>query len=454
MAEKAWALVKATAATNIAAEVSVDGVVHLLVTVLTRHHLVLNMTQMLNQFFLGFTNGSKNVFAQTLRRNHRTLFLQADNDSVHLFEDFGIRQFAGVLPPAQVIFRHWFRLNQQLKWIFSHNGNHCIGSGERLKLQNYLINVGLYFRIEVTRTLFRGLYCFESAHVTPPPDFLHYNNGMEEYQVKVSPEMRAPSIFELAFDCLGLLSQGEAAMSTETRIEMRQSGPRPLRLAQSWPESWSSFFEAEEVAGHLNQIETDLRALISPTAIVYPNPQHIFRAFELTPPEKVKVVLIGQDPYHGPGQAHGLAFSVLGDQALPPSLRNIFLELKNDLGIEPSLRGDLTHWAKQGVLLLNSVLTVEDGRPGSHAGRGWETFTDAIVARLALLKQDLVFVLWGKYAEQKANRLDLEKHLVLRSAHPSPLSAYRGFFGSHPFSKINQHLDSHGLGRIDWRLPQ
>ena len=186
---------------------------------------------------------------------------------------------------------------------------------------------------------------------------------------------------------------------------------------------------------------------------IFPEPKDWLQALDLTSFKNTKVIIIGQDPYHGKGQAHGLAFSVREGTPIPPSLRNIFLELKNDLGWQklPS-QGFLTSWAKEGVLLLNNVLTVEEGKPGSHQGKGWEEFTDKIIEELNKRKRNLVFILWGKQAQEKGKRIDKRKHLVLESAHPSPLSARRGFFGSKPFSKCNEYLVSYGIKPVNWQL--
>ncbi|MBL4709698.1 MAG: uracil-DNA glycosylase, partial [Flavobacteriales bacterium] len=175
--------------------------------------------------------------------------------------------------------------------------------------------------------------------------------------------------------------------------------------------------------------------------------------FDQTPFEKVKVVILGQDPYHGPNQAHGLCFSVLPGVATPPSLVNIYRELDNDLGITPAPHGCLNHWADQGVLLLNATLTVVAGQAGSHQKQGWEDFTDRAVEVLNEQREGLVFILWGSYAQKKGSIIDQEKHCVIRSPHPSPLSAHRGFIGSKPFSKANDYLLGRGLGGIDWQLP-
>lgn len=187
---------------------------------------------------------------------------------------------------------------------------------------------------------------------------------------------------------------------------------------------------------------------------IYPPPGEVFSAFSYRAPEEIKVVIVGQDPYHGKGQAHGLSFSVKPGIAIPPSLQNIYKELESDLGIKPPNHGTLIHWAEQGVLLLNATLTVRQKTPLSHHGRGWETFTDAVIAKLAKLPQPLVFFLWGKSAQAKVEQLHLagSRHLILKAPHPSPFSAYTGFFGSRPFSKANQFLIKQGLTPINWAL--
>lgn len=186
-------------------------------------------------------------------------------------------------------------------------------------------------------------------------------------------------------------------------------------------------------------------------AIVYPPPKNIFRAFELTPFDKVEVVILGQDPYHGPGQANGLCFAVGEGVALPPSLQNIFKEIESDLGQKLVHRtGDLERWAKQGALLLNATLTVRKSSAGSHQGKGWEQFTDAVIRKLSNEKENLVFILWGNYAKQKGAHIDRTKHLVIESAHPSPFSAHSGFFGFKPFSKTNAYLLEHNKKPIEW----
>jgi uracil-DNA glycosylase len=183
---------------------------------------------------------------------------------------------------------------------------------------------------------------------------------------------------------------------------------------------------------------------------IYPPGALIFNAFELCPFDEVKVVILGQDPYHGPGQAHGLCFSVKDGIAFPPSLRNIFKEIENDMGIPIPKSGNLTRWATQGVLLLNATLTVQANLAGSHQKKGWETFTDEIIRTIANTKEHVVFILWGAYAQQKKTMIDDKKHMILESVHPSPLSAQRGFFGNHHFSKTNQFLIKNGIKPIDW----
>ncbi len=184
---------------------------------------------------------------------------------------------------------------------------------------------------------------------------------------------------------------------------------------------------------------------------VYPSAGRIFAAFDACPFDKVKVVILGQDPYHEPGQANGLCFSVNDGTPLPPSLQNIYKEIADDTGTAPYPSGNLRRWSDQGVLLLNSTLTVGAGQAGSHQGRGWEEFTDAVIRHLSDEREGIVFLLWGNYARRKGASIDRSKHLVLESAHPSPLSAHRGFFGNHHFSRANDYLRAHGLTPIDWR---
>ena len=183
---------------------------------------------------------------------------------------------------------------------------------------------------------------------------------------------------------------------------------------------------------------------------VYPPKDLIFTAFKLTPPERVKAVILGQDPYHEPGQAHGLSFSVQKGVDIPPSLKNIYKELQDDLGITPPDHGYLVRWAEQGVLMLNTILTVRAHEAMSHADKGWQTFTDAVMEKLDEMDRAMVFILWGKPAQKKEKLIKNPKHLVLKSAHPSPLSSYRGFFGSRPFSATNDFLQKNGIAPIDW----
>ena len=203
----------------------------------------------------------------------------------------------------------------------------------------------------------------------------------------------------------------------------------------------------------MRELSTYLRQRKAAGARVFPPGRQIFAAFDATPFEQVKVVVLGQDPYHGHGQAHGLSFSVMPGVTVPPSLLNIYKEIEADLGIPRPDHGCLLPWARQGVLLLNAVLTVEEGKAGSHQGRGWEGFTDHVVDVLNREGEGLVFLLWGSYAQQKGKVIDTRRHRVLRAPHPSPLSAHRGFLGCRHFSQANEYLGRRGLGTIDWRLP-
>lgn len=222
-------------------------------------------------------------------------------------------------------------------------------------------------------------------------------------------------------------------------------------------ESWKGPLAKEFDEPYMSALRQFLLSEKSAGKLIFPKGSEYFRALDLTPLDQVRVVILGQDPYHGPGQAHGLAFSVQPGVRTPPSLVNIYKELQSDLGIVPPRHGFLEHWAKQGVLLLNSVLTVERAQAASHQRKGWEQFTDAVI-RLVNAKPDpVVFMLWGAYAQKKAAFVDsIDKggrHLVIKSAHPSPLSAHNGFLGSRPFSKANAFLGSHGALPIDWALP-
>lgn len=219
------------------------------------------------------------------------------------------------------------------------------------------------------------------------------------------------------------------------------------------PSVWFSLVGEEFNKPYMKQLRTFLRAEKNNKKYIYPKSEDVFKAFELTPPQDVKCVILGQDPYHGAGQAHGLCFSVKPGIAIPPSLHNIYKELKADLDISPVKHGCLLSWAQQGVFLLNSVLTVERGQAASHQGKGWEQFTDSVMAKLNNIDRPIVFVLWGAYAQKKGQLITNSHHLILKSTHPSPLSAHRGFLGSRPFSKINQFLQKTGQTPINWQLP-
>ena len=223
-----------------------------------------------------------------------------------------------------------------------------------------------------------------------------------------------------------------------------------IKLHESWLEPLRSEFEQP----YMRELKQFLLAERDKGRAIFPRACNWFRALDLTPLDTVRVVILGQDPYHGEGQAHGLCFSVPPGVRPPPSLVNIFKEMQSDLGLSPARNGFLEHWASQGVLLLNSVLTVEMGQAASHRERGWEQFTDAVV-RLVNDKAELVvFMLWGSYAQKKAAFVDTSRHLVLKAPHPSPLSAHSGFFGCRHFSKANAFLESKGLEPIDWALPE
>ena len=214
-------------------------------------------------------------------------------------------------------------------------------------------------------------------------------------------------------------------------------------------ESWKKQLQAEFEKDYFIKLTDFVRNEYASTQI-YPPGKLIFNAFNLCPFDKAKVVIIGQDPYHGPGQAHGLCFSVNDGVAFPPSLKNIFKEIQDDLGIPVPESGNLTRWANQGVLLLNATLTVRAHQAGSHQKKGWEEFTDAAIRALAQQREHLVFILWGAYAQKKGAFIDRNKHLVLASAHPSPLSAYNGFFGNKHFSRANEYLMAHGETPVSW----
>ncbi|MCB1614750.1 MAG: uracil-DNA glycosylase [Pseudomonadales bacterium] len=230
--------------------------------------------------------------------------------------------------------------------------------------------------------------------------------------------------------------------------EPQASGKPALKLHPSWQQVIGSEFEQP----YMQQLRAFLATEKAAGKVIYPPGSLWFNALNSTPFDKVKVVLIGQDPYHGPNQAHGLCFSVMPGVPFPPSLQNIFKELQQDLGMPIPASGCLQHWAEQGVLLLNAVLTVEQAKAGSHQGKGWERFTDAVIDVLNKNREGLVFLLWGAYAQKKGAMIDRQRHLVLQSPHPSPLSAHRGFFGNHHFSRANQWLQNHGNRPIDWSL--
>ncbi|MBK06512.1 MAG: uracil-DNA glycosylase [Deltaproteobacteria bacterium] len=230
---------------------------------------------------------------------------------------------------------------------------------------------------------------------------------------------------------------------------MTESQRKKPQLSESWLEILGDEFDKP----YMDELRAFLREEMKKHK-VYPPGSLMFNALNVTPFEKARVIILGQDPYHGPNQAHGLSFSVQRGVKPPPSLQNIFQELNNSLGVPIPKHGDLTSWAEQGVLLLNTTLSVRARSPKSHAGKGWEEFTDRIIDELNEKREGLVFVLWGSHAGKKATRIDQMKHLVLRSAHPSPYSADRGFFGCNHFSIINEHLERRGETPINWELPR
>lgn len=223
-----------------------------------------------------------------------------------------------------------------------------------------------------------------------------------------------------------------------------------VRLEESWRQALAPEFGNP----YMSELRRFLMSEKEAGKRIFPKGGEYFRALDLTPLDQVKVVILGQDPYHGLGQAHGLCFSVQPGVRIPPSLVNIYKELQSDLGIPPASHGFLEHWARQGVLLLNSVLTVEEAQAASHQGRGWERFTDAVIRAVNERCDGVVFLLWGSYAQKKAAFVDRDRHLVLRAPHPSPLSAHNGFFGSRHFSQANAFLVSKGRQPIDWKLPE
>lgn len=222
-----------------------------------------------------------------------------------------------------------------------------------------------------------------------------------------------------------------------------------VKLEPSWKSRVGDWFQRDD----MQALSAFLRERKASGARIYPPMAQVFAAFDATPFDAVKVVILGQDPYHGPGQAHGLCFSVRPGVPVPPSLQNMYKEIQRDLGLPPPDHGYLMPWARQGVLLLNAVLTVEDGRAGAHQGKGWEGFTDHVVDVLNREREGLVFMLWGSYAQKKGGIVDPRRHRVLKTTHPSPLSAHRGFLGSGHFSAANAYLIRQGLAPIDWSLP-
>ena len=216
-------------------------------------------------------------------------------------------------------------------------------------------------------------------------------------------------------------------------------------------ESWRKVLSDEFSSPYFQRLK-DFLIEEKKNHLVFPSGAHIFEAFNRTPFDKVKIVILGQDPYHGEGQAHGLCFSVPSGISLPPSLQNIYRELQTDTGLPFPLTGNLSGWAAQGVLLLNATLTVRANQAGSHQGRGWEIFTDAVIRKLSEQRQHLVFLLWGNYAREKKSLIDLNKHFVLEAPHPSPLSVYRGFYGCKHFTRANEILAENGISPVDWQV--
>jgi uracil-DNA glycosylase len=224
------------------------------------------------------------------------------------------------------------------------------------------------------------------------------------------------------------------------------------QIRRNLNKEWSKKLYSEFTKPYFKELEQFLSSEDNYGKIIYPNQKHVFQCFNKTPFSSVKVVILGQDPYHGEGQAHGLSFSVTKNIKIPPSLKNIFKELSDDLNITTPANGNLEKWAEQGILLLNTVLTVEQAKANSHRKKGWEIFTDKVIQTLNDDRENLVFVLWGSLAQKKGKSINKKKHLVLESPHPSPLSSYRGFFESKPFSKINSYLKKKKISEISWDL--
>ena len=241
-------------------------------------------------------------------------------------------------------------------------------------------------------------------------------------------------------------------MSDDTNNEVTEGveiNPDSIQLEESWKKELLPEFKKPYMKG----LKKFLQKEYQNKKKIFPEKSEFFNAFTQTPFDKVKIVIIGQDPYHGPNQAHGLCFSVRPGVPVPPSLQNIYKELEHDMGIKPPTHGFLESWAKQGVFLLNATLSVEAHKAGSHQNKGWETFTTAAIDSLNEKKQNLIFILWGSYAQKKGERINTQKHQILKAPHPSPLSAYRGFFGCHHFSKANNFLKQKELEPINWQLP-
>jgi len=228
------------------------------------------------------------------------------------------------------------------------------------------------------------------------------------------------------------------------------SSPREIKLHDQWRQAIGIEFDKD----YMQSLREFLIQRKQQGAVIYPPANQWFAALNTTPFEKVRVVILGQDPYHGVDQAHGLCFSVTPGIKVPPSLANIYKEIKSDLGIDQPNHGCLISWAQQGVLMLNATLTVEDGNAGAHQGKGWEQFTDQIIKAVNQQREGVVFMLWGSYAQKKSTIIDSSRHLILKSVHPSPLSAYRGFFGCGHFSAANDYLQQSGVEPIDWQLPE
>lgn len=251
----------------------------------------------------------------------------------------------------------------------------------------------------------------------------------------------------LSLELLNTKNKAYQQQSIVITISLMNKKKQPL------PPSWMQHLGQEFDKDYMHHLKSFLQAQLNQKKTIYPRGSDIFCAFNLTPLDQVKVVIIGQDPYHGPNQAHGLCFSVKPGVKVPPSLQNIYKELKSDLNIETPNHGFLESWAKNGVLMLNNILTVERAKAASHQGKGWEIFTDKVVDILNNQCQNLVFLLWGSHAQKKAATVDRTKHLILECTHPSPFSAHRGFLGSKHFSKTNDYLKEHNIAPIDWSLP-